>query len=155
EGPGARGDVPELRVVRVDSDRPGVVAVAAVVRAQPGLAGVAARRRAAAAGLVGPTRHARVPSERVHVGLRSRTMVLPGRAAVARAHQAAELDADEEQVAVVGARRDPAHVRGPRPRREAPGRPGGQLEQRLELAPALAAEEAARLGPGVDGAVDG
>ena len=55
--------------------------------------------------------------------------------------------------------RDPAHVRGPRPRREAPGRPRRELQQRLELAPALAAvvaaEQPARLGAGVHRAVGG
>ena len=55
------------------------------------------------------------------------------------------------------ARRDPAHVRRPRPRREAPRRPRRQLEQRLELLPALAAvvaaEQPARLGAGVHRAV--
>jgi NAD(P)H-dependent FMN reductase len=70
--------------------------------------------------------------------------------AVGRAHQPAELDPDQEQVGVERARRDPAHVRRRRPRRETPARPRGQLEQRVELAPALAqvlaSEQPARLG---------
>ena len=69
----------------------------------------------------------------MHVRLRAGAMILPALAAVARAHQAAELDPDQEQVGVVRAGGDPAHVRSPRPRREAPVRPRGQLEQRLQL----------------------
>src|SRR5262249_979218 len=48
------------------------------------------------------------------------------------------------------ARRDPTHVRGPRPRRKAPRRSRRELEQSLELTPAfaavVAAEQPARLG---------
>src|SRR3954470_23548388 len=84
-------------------------------------------------------------------------MVDPGLATVGRAHEAAELDAHEEQVGVVGARRDPAHVRRPGPRREAPRRPRRKLEQSRELTPSVAAvvaaEQAARLGSRVDGSV--
>ena len=122
KGAGARRDVPEVRVVRVDGDRPRVVAVAAVVGGLPGLARVFAERRAAAAGLVCPPGNTRVPRERVHVGLRARTVVGPRGPAVGRAHQTAQLDSDEDQVAVMRARRDPAHVRRPRSRWEAPGR---------------------------------
>ena len=52
ERAGARRDVPELRIVRIDGDRPGVVPVAAVVGRVPGLAAVVAPGRAAAAGFV-------------------------------------------------------------------------------------------------------
>src|SRR5690242_16806385 len=86
EGPGARGDVPAPGIVRIDGDRPGVVAVAAVVRPLPRLPRVLAERRAAASCLVRPARGARVPGERVHVGLRAWAVVLPGLAAVGRAH---------------------------------------------------------------------
>jgi hypothetical protein len=115
-GPGAGRDVPAVGVVRLDRDRPGVVAVAAVVRRLPGLAAVGAESRAAAASLVGTPGHARVPGERVYVGLGAGTVVLPALATVARAHQAAELDPDQEQVGIVRAGRDPApcdvHGRG-------------------------------------------
>ena len=157
EGSGARGDVPPLRVLGVDGDRPRVVPVAAVVGSVPGIARVAAPRRASAARFVRPRGVPRMPRERVHVGLRAGTMVGPRLAAVRRAHEAAELDADEDQVCLVRAGRDPANVRRPRPGREAPRRPRRQLEQRGELAPGLAAvvtpEEPARLRPRVDGAV--
>ena len=157
EGAGARGDVPALGIVGVDCDRPRVVAVAAVVRALPRLPRVHAERGAAAARLVRAARLARVPGERVHVRLRVGAVVLPGVAAVGRAHEPAELDADEEQLRVVRAGRDPADVRRPRPRREAPRRPRRKLEQRVERVPALAAvvaaEEPARLGSRVHRAV--
>ena len=93
----------------------------------------------------------------MHVSLRAGLVVLPARAAVGGAHEAAELDPGEDQVGVVRVRRDPAHVRRPRPRREAPRRPRRELEQCVERLPALASvvasEEPARLGAGVDGAV--
>ncbi|MGH3079577.1 MAG: hypothetical protein ACRDNH_00380 [Gaiellaceae bacterium] len=129
--------------MRVDGDRPHVVAVAAVVGGLPGLARVFAERGAAAAGFVRPTRNARVPRQGMHVRLRAGSVVGSGGAAVGRAHQAAELDSDEDQVAVVRARCDPAHVRRPRPRREAPGRLRRQVEERVELTPVLAAIVAA------------
>jgi len=86
------------------------VAVAALVGRLPGLARVDAKGGTAAARLIGPPRHVRVPGERVHVRLRARAVVLPALAAVARAHQATELDPDQEQVGIMGAGRDPAHV---------------------------------------------
>jgi hypothetical protein len=79
-------------------------------------------------GFIRTSSGARVPGERVDVGLRAGSVVLPALAAIARAHQAAQLDPDQEQVGVVRARRDPAYVRRPRPRREPPVRPRGQLE---------------------------
>ena len=62
-------------------------------------------------------------------------MVLPGRAAVRRAHEAAELDAGEDDVGVVRARSDPADVRRPRARRKAPRRRRRKLAERGELLP--------------------
>ena len=53
-----------------------------------------------------------MPGERVAVRLGAGPMVAPRRAAVLTSHHASQLDADEEEVRV-GARRDPAHVRGP------------------------------------------
>src|SRR5262245_3663060 len=98
-----------------------------------------------------------MPRERVHVALRSGTVVVPRLAAVRRAHEPTELDPDQQEVGVVRARRDPAHVRRPGPGREAPGRPRRELEQCGELDPGLAAIvapiERARLGAGVDGPV--
>jgi hypothetical protein len=126
------------------------VPVPALVGRLPGLAGVGAEGRPATPSLVGALGHLRVPGERMHIPLGSRAVVLPALAAVARTHQAAELDSNQEQVRIVRAGRDPAHVGRPRPRREAPGRPRRQFEQRLQLAPAralvVALEEAARLG---------
>jgi hypothetical protein len=43
-----------------------------------------------------------MPGERVHIRLRAGTVVLPALTAIGRAHQAAELDPDHEQVRVVG-----------------------------------------------------
>src|SRR5215211_4679579 len=85
--PGAGGDEPEVGIGRVDGDRPRVVAVAALVGRSPALAGILAERRPAATRLVRPLPCDGVPGERVDVRLRTRTMVLPGRTAVARAHQ--------------------------------------------------------------------
>src|SRR5919109_1809149 len=85
-GAGAGRDVPEIRGVRLDGDRPGVVAVAALVGRLPGLARVGAKGRASSAGFVGAARNAWVPGERVHVGLRAGTVVLPALTTVARAH---------------------------------------------------------------------
>src|SRR6266481_2268239 len=159
EGAGARRDIPPVGVVRVDCDRPRVVAVAAVVGALPALACIRAEGGAATARLVRPTGHLWMPGERVHVPLGAGTVVLPAPPAVARAHQAAELDPNEEQVSVVWARGDPAHMGRPRPRREAPIRPRRQLEQRFELTPAVAAvvasEQPARLGAGVHRTIGG
>jgi hypothetical protein len=93
----------------------------------------------------------------VDVALRPGAVVLPRLAAVLAPHQPAELDPDEQQRRVVRAGRDPAHVRRPRPRREAPGRLRGEVEERVELAPGVAAvvgaEQRARLAARVDGAV--
>ena len=135
------------------------MAVEAVISGLPGLAGVGAEGGAAAARFVRAPRCVRVPGERVHVRLRTGTVILPAPPAVGRAHQAAELDPDQQQVGVVRAGCDPAHVRCPRARREAPVRPRGQLEQRFQLAPALASviasEQPARLGARVDRPVGG
>src|SRR5215211_2344503 len=98
-----------------------------------------------------------MPGERVDVRLRTWTMVLPCRTAVARAHQPSELDADQQQIGFVRARRNPPHMRRPRSRREAPRRPRRQLQERFELLPAVAAvvaaKQAARFGPGIDSTV--
>src|SRR5262245_21496186 len=157
ERPGARGDVPAVGIAGVDGDGPGVVAVAAFVGRPPGLSGVDAVRRTAAACLVRASRNPWVPGERVHVRLCAGPVILPARDAVARAHQSTEFDPDKEELAVVRARRDPAHVRGPRAGRKAPARPGRKLEQGVERLPALAtvgtAEEATGLRARVDGAV--
>src|SRR5205809_747076 len=155
--PGAGRHVPELRVARLDRDRPGVVPVPPLVGAVPGVATVLAPGGAAASGLVGAPRLAWMPRERVDVALRTWPMVVPGLPAVGRAHEPTELDPDEEQVGVVRAGRDPAHVRRPWSRREAPRRARGELEQACELHPGLSAIvapiERARLGACVDGAV--
>src|SRR5690606_37889806 len=88
---------------------------------------------------------------------RAGTVVLPRLAAVRAAHQAAQLDAGEQQARVVRIRRDPAHMGGPRPRREAPRGRRGEPTQRIQLPPArsavVAPEDHARLGAGVDRAV--
>jgi hypothetical protein len=52
-----------------------------------------------------------VPGERVHVALGPWAMVLPGRATVGRAHEPAQLDARQDDVCVVRARRNPAEMR--------------------------------------------
>jgi hypothetical protein len=150
KGTSARRHVPAVRVVRVDGDRPGVVAVSTLVGRLPALTCVRAEGGTAAAGLVPASLDARVPGERVDVTLRAGAVILPALAAVARTHQPAQLDPDEEQVGVVRARGDPPHVRRPGPRREAPTRPRGQLEERRQLTPALAfviaSKQPARLG---------
>src|SRR6266508_2458271 len=100
-----------------------------------------------------------MPGERVDVTLCAWTMVFPRLPGVARAHQPTQFDPYEEEVCVVRARRDPADVRGPRTRREAPRRPRRELKQSIKLAPRLAAVvaavERARLRPRVDRAVCG
>src|SRR5262249_3975199 len=126
---------PTVRIGRVDSDRPGVVAVAAVVGRGPGLAGVLAPGGTAAARPGGAPFGVRMPGKRVDVALGSWAMVLPALAAVGRAHEPAQLDADEEEVAVVRAGRDPADVGCPRPRRKAPRRSRRKLLQRRQLDP--------------------
>src|SRR5207249_1872568 len=102
-------------------------------------------------------RRVRMPGEGVDVELGAGAPVLPALAAVAAPHQAAELDPDEHDLRLVRTRRDPANMGRPRPRREAPGRRGGERAQPLERPPAAAAvvapEEHARLAAGVDGAV--
>src|SRR5262245_21841524 len=118
ERPGARRDVPEVWILGIDGNRPGVVAVPALVGRAPGCAAVTAPRGPAAACLVRPTGCARMPGERVDVALGARAMVFPRLAAVGRAHQAAELDPDEDESGLVRARRDPADVRRPGTRRE-------------------------------------
>ncbi|TML46387.1 MAG: hypothetical protein E6G20_10920 [Actinobacteria bacterium] len=93
------------------------------------------------------------------VALGAGTVVLPGLSAIGRSHQTAELDADEEDLRVVRARRDPADMRGPRSWREAPRGPGRQVEQAFQLDPRVAAVVAAvesrRLGACIQGAVRG
>src|SRR5207247_3383869 len=81
-GAGARGDVPQLGVVRVDGHRPGVVAVAPLVGRLPALARVLAEGGAAATRLVRPAMYARVPGERVDVPLRAGAGVLPANTAI-------------------------------------------------------------------------
>jgi hypothetical protein len=92
----------------------------------------------------------------VRVALGAGPVVGERRAAVLGHHDAAELDADEEALGAVRVGRDPAHVMGPRPRREAPARARGDVLQRLELGPRAAVagdEQAARLRAGVQRAV--
>src|SRR5918996_91528 len=131
------------------------MAVAARVGGLPALAVVSAPGRAAAGRLVRAAGLCGVPGERVHVALSTRTMVLPRLAAVERAHEAAELDAGEDELRVVRARRDPTDMRRPRARREAPRRRRRQLPERGELLPrpVAANPERARLAAGVGGAV--
>ena len=140
-------------------DGPGVVPIAAVVSRSPGVAGVVAPGGSSTARLVCASVRLGVPRERVDVALRARPVVDPGLTAVRRAHEAAELDADEQQVALVRTGRDPADMRGPWSRRKGPRGAGRQLEERVERAPGVAAvvaaEQAARLAAGVDGAVRG
>src|SRR5213595_2115304 len=85
-------------------------------------------------------------------------MILPRSAAIDGAHEPAELDPDQEHVGVVRVGRDPAHVRGPWARREAPRRSRRQLQKRLQLPPGrtaiVAAKERARFGSGIHSAVD-
>ncbi len=119
-GPVLADTYQQLGVLRVDGDRPRVVAVAALVSGLPALATVLAEGGAATCGLVGPPGRARMPGQRVHVPLGAGPVILPALAAVGGAHQAAELDPDQQEVGLVGAGRDPAHVRRPRPRRKAP-----------------------------------
>src|SRR5205823_13883113 len=78
ERAGARRDVPQPRIVRIDGDGPGVAAVESVVGGPPALARVLAEGRSPAAGLVRPALRARMPRERVHVALRAGAVVLPG-----------------------------------------------------------------------------
>ena len=154
---GAGGDQPGTCIGRIGGDRPGVVPVASLVRRLPGLPSVVAPRGSTARRLVSAA--ARVPEQGVHVALRARRVIRPGLTAVGRAHQPPELDPDEQEPCVVRARCDPARVRRPGPRREAPGRPRRQVEQRIERQPALAAvvraEEPRRLRAGIHRAVDG
>ena len=98
------------------------MAVAPFVRGVEGFASIVAPCRAAPTSLVCAAGNARMPGQRVDVSLRTRAVVGPGFTAVARAHQPAQLDPHEQQVGVVRARRDPAHVRRPRSRRKAPAR---------------------------------
>ena len=120
---------------------------------------VDAERSTAAARLIGTTGNAGMPGEGVDVGLRAGTMILPGRPAVVGAHEPTELDPDQQEISVVRARRDPAHVRCPRSGRKAPRRPGRKLEQRVERPPGLAPvdtpKEATRLGAGIEESVCG
>src|SRR5205823_2840363 len=85
-------------------------------------------------------------------------MILPRSAAIDGAHEPAELDPDQEHVGVGRVGRDPAHVRGPWARREAPRRSRRQLQKRLQLPPGrtaiVAAKERARFGSGIHSAVD-
>src|SRR5262245_46927362 len=129
KGTGRGGDEPAVGIEQVDRERPGVVAVAAIVGFVPGLAVVATPGRPAAGGLVRAARLGRMPRERVHVALGTGTVVLPGRAAVGRAHEPAELDSGEDSYSLVRARRDPADVRRPRARREAPRRSGRKVAE--------------------------
>jgi hypothetical protein len=80
ERPRARRDEPDVGILGVDGDGPGVVAVTSVVGGVLRRAGVVAPRRSAAARLVRAPLRLGMPGERVDVGLRSRPVVLPGRA---------------------------------------------------------------------------
>src|SRR5207247_1915417 len=93
ERPRAGRHEPAVCILGVDGDRPCVVAVHAIVGGLPGVAGVAAEGGTASARLVGAALGARMPGNRVHVALSARPVVLPGAAAVPRAHQATKLDA--------------------------------------------------------------
>src|SRR5688572_17161207 len=88
-----------------------------------------------------------MPGERMNVTLGAGAMVLPGGAAVRRAHEAAELDAGQDDVRVMRAGRDPPDVRCPRARREAPGRGRRELAEGGKLLPGAVASrpEGARL----------
>src|SRR5687768_2443298 len=98
-----------------------------------------------------------MPGERVHVALRAGTVVLPGVTAIGRTHESAELDAGQDEIRVVRAGCDPADVRSPRARREAPGRGRRELAECRELLPqsVAASPERARLAARVRGAIGG
>jgi transcription-repair coupling factor (superfamily II helicase) len=159
ERPGAGAHVPDLGIVWVDGDSPGVIAIASLVGGLPRVAAVIAEGGAAPAGFVRAAGDAGMPGERVNVALGAWSVILPACTSVGGAHQPAELDPDEQQVGVVGARRDPSHVRRPRSRREAPGWLRRELEQGIQRLPApaavAAAEQPAGLAACVDGSVDG
>src|SRR5207244_12922639 len=104
-GARARGDVPKLGIVRVDGDRPGVIAVAPLVSRPPTLAAVLAEGGSTAASLVRPAVDTRMPGKRVDVPLRPGAVVLPGRAAIDRAHHAAQFAPDQHHIRLVRARR--------------------------------------------------
>jgi hypothetical protein len=70
-GAGASRHVPQLGVIRVDGNRPGVVAVETVVGRAPSVARVLTECRPAATGFVRAPALGRVPRERVHVSLRA------------------------------------------------------------------------------------
>jgi hypothetical protein len=91
----------------------------------------------------------------VHVALGPWAMVLPGRATVGRAHEPAQLDARQDDVCVVRARRNPADMRRPRAWRKTPGRSRRKLAQRGKLLPVAvtASPERARLAARIGGAV--
>src|SRR5829696_4290190 len=123
ERAGGRRDEPAVRIGRVDGQRPGVAAVSPGVRPVPAAAAVAAPGGAVAAGLVGTPPCARMPRQAMDVAGRLGPMIAERGAAVFGAHQPAQLDADQNQLGIVRAWCDPAHVRGPGPGRKAPVRP--------------------------------
>ena len=100
-----------------------------------------------------------MPGEGVHVRLSPWAVVGEALPAVLCEHEATELDSHEDAFTVVGVGRDPPDVGGPRPGREAPARPRGDLLEGCQLLEGVAAvataEETARLRPDVEGTVGG
>ena len=157
-GTRVRRDVPAVGIVGIDGEAPGVVAVTTFVGRQPGEPAVAAPGGPAAARLIRAARLGPVPGQGMDVPLCARPVVAPGLASVVAAHQAAQLDPDQESSGVVGTGGDRPHVAGPGARREAPGRSGRYLLERPQLPPRTplvpAHEQPAGLRPRVDGTVD-
>src|SRR5215216_1536731 len=108
------------------------IAVSAVDAETDGLLGRGGRPR-------GAVWSAQMPRQTMHVPGRLGAMIAERGATVFRAHQPAQLDAHQHHLGLVRARRDPAHMRGPRPWRKAPLRPRRDVLKRQELLPALAA----------------
>src|SRR5262245_10050520 len=137
-GAGGGREVPALGVARVEGERPAVPVGAALVEPLPRGSAVVRARRGVARGLVRAPRSRRVPGELMGVAARSRAVILERGPAVVRAHEPAELDADEDALRVVRVGGDPAHAVRPGARREAPARFGRDVLERLELGPGVA-----------------
>src|SRR5215208_2300073 len=150
-----RRDEPAVGIGRVDGEGPRVASASPSFRLVPAATAVSAPGGAVAASLVGTPWSARMPRQAMHVTGRLRAMVAEGGAAVISAHQPTELDAHQHDVGLVRTRRDPAHVRRPRPRRKAPLRPRRDVLKRHQLLPALAAVAAAEHPAGLRSRVHG
>ena len=156
---GAGGDEPGIRIGGVYGEAPGVVAISAFVGRGPGLAAVMAPRGASATGFIRAVSNGGMPGEGMDVGLCAGPMIQLGLTAIRAVHQSAELDSNQQDLGIVGTGRNPSDVRGPRPRREAPGMARRDGLQGFELFPVFAfiaaAEEPAGLRAGVNRAIHG